>query len=118
MRKYLAAVVLGILVSPALFAADLDSSSAPEPALEPALDAILLTPPPPCGPVTVTPTRRGGGSTCAQATSAVQATLIALANCGSCGFCTQQFSYGACEAIQGGYSVPAYLRYSCQICDV
>jgi len=108
MRNCLA--VLGIV----LFSAAATAQTSPiNPAPEPVLKAATA-----CGPVLNTGVRRAGGSTCAQALTAVQGVLVTAAGCGQCGFCTQYFTYGACEVIQGGYSVPGNLKYSCKICPI
>jgi hypothetical protein len=110
MRNCLA--VLGIvLFSAAAVAQAQPLTSAPA-------TGLVLKTTPICGPVQNTGVRRAGGSTCAQAQFAVQGVLVTAAGCGTCGFCTQYFTYGACEVIQGGYSVPGNLKYSCKICEL
>ncbi len=105
--------VLGIvLFSAAAVAQTPPAAPAPVPVPEPILMSHTT-----CGPVQSTGVRRAGGSTCTQARTAVQGVLVAAAGCGACGFCTQYFTYGACEVIQGGYSVPGNLQYSCKICE-
>lgn len=105
--------VLGIvLFSAAAVAQAPPVTPAPGSVPEPVLKASTM-----CGPVLNTGVRRAGGSTCAQAYTALQGVLIAAAGCGECGFCTQYFTYGACEVIQGGYSIPGNLKYSCKICE-
>lgn len=109
MRNCLA--VLGIVLFSATAVAQTPSIT-PAPAPEMMLKTATL-----CGPLQNTGVRRAGGSTCAQAQFAVQGVLVTAAGCGTCGFCSQYFTYGACEVIQGGYSVPGNLKYSCKICQ-
>lgn len=107
--------VLGVVLLSAVAASAQTPPTVPAPALTP--EPVLMSHQT-CGPVLNTGVRRAGGSTCAQAYSAVQGVLISVANCGECGFCSQYFTYGACEIIQGGYSIPGHLKYSCRICPL
>lgn len=105
--------VLGFVLLSAVAASAQTPPTTPAPTLDPVLMSHET-----CGPVQDTGVRRAGGSTCAQARTAVQGVLISAAACGECGFCSQYFTYGACEIIQGGYSVPGNLKYSCKICPL
>jgi hypothetical protein len=70
-----------------------------------------------CGPLLQTPLMTVGGSTCAQARHDLQGVLDTEANC-LCGFCSRQFVEQPCRVIQGGYQVPGYIKYRCQICPI
>lgn len=103
--------VLGIVLLSAVAASAQTPPPSPVAAPEPVLASHQS-----CLPVQNTGPHRAGGSTCLQARNALQGVLINAAACGECGFCSQYFSYGPCEAIQGGYTVPGNLQYSCRIC--
>ena len=104
--------VLGIVLLSAVAASAQTPPTTPSPTPEPVLMSHET-----CGPLLDTGARRASGLTCSQAVSNVQSTLINVAACGECGFCFQYFTYGACEIIQGAYSVPANLKYRCRICE-
>jgi hypothetical protein len=101
--------VLGILLLSAV-AVSAQTLPAPAPDQVPAPQEAVV-----CGPLQQTALYTAGGSTCAQASTALHGVLTTAAGC-SCGFCTKQFVDKACMVIQGGYSVSGYLKYSCQFC--
>ena len=70
-----------------------------------------------CGPLQTTPLLTAGGSTCAIARQALEGMLTGLANC-QCGFCSKQFVNKECKAIQGGYQVSGYMKFSCTLCPL
>jgi hypothetical protein len=89
------------------------------PALEPfELQLPFAAAFPVCGTLKNTPNRTALGSSCAQAQSNLQATLLNETTCGECGFCSQTFLIGQCVAVSGGFQVSGYLRYKCVLCPL
>lgn len=66
-----------------------------------------------CLPIQQSPIYSALGSTCAQAQSNVQSTLMTYSDC-ECGHCSRNFVYQACESTQNGYLVKGYVRFSCK----
>jgi len=114
MKQSLAVLGFILLSAAAVSAQTLPAapSVAPNLALAPAPQPAVA-----CGPLQQTPLMTVGGSTCAQARHDLQGVLDTWANC-ACGYCTRQFVEKPCKVIQGGYQVPGYLKYSCQICPI
>jgi hypothetical protein len=110
MKLSLAVFGLVLLSTAATAAQTLPAASAIAPDQVPAPREAVA-----CGPSTTTAVYSAGGSTCAQASTALHGILSGAAGCG-CGFCSQQFIDKQCLPIQGGYSISGYLTYRCKIC--
>lgn len=105
--------VLGIVLLSAVAASAQTPPACPAPAPDEVPEPTLMA----CGPLQTTLTYTAGGSTCAIARTSLEGIVTGAANC-ECGFCSKQFVYKECKAIQGGYQVSGYLKYSCQLCPL